>query len=97
MKTLKDIIEEHNNEFRLPGENDDWSEIEMFLKKEAREWIKELEKQKELHGEFMSCATGFNPVFKEPEGFSFADCYPYPFGYDSIIRWIKEFFNLDEN
>ena len=44
MKTLKDIIEEHDNEFRLPGETDDWSEIEMFLKKEAREWIKELDK-----------------------------------------------------
>lgn len=66
------------------------------LKDLAREWIKYLEKQKELHTEWVCHGIGENPDFELPKGFDLEFAYALPYGYDEIIDWIKEFFNLDD-
>lgn len=66
------------------------------LRDTAREWIKHLEEQKELHGEFVGNGVGENPSFDEPKGFCYAESHLLPYGYDEIINWIKCFFNLED-
>jgi len=68
------------------------------IRNTAKEWIKELKKQKDLHAEFISNGIGEHPIFEYPEGFvGLENGYTYPFGYDDVIFWIEKFFNLKKH
>jgi hypothetical protein len=100
MKTLKDI-----EVCFVPCDGEcDWY-TQSFIdgcREAAREWIKHLEKQRELHWEWINKGVGENPEFEYPEGFDgenrhgLGSIHAISDSYQEIIDWIKHFFNIEE-
>lgn len=69
-----------------------------WLRDAAREWIKYYERQRELHWEMINKGIGENSLCEVPSGFDVENsmCAIHPDEYESHIKWIKHFFNLED-
>ena len=113
LKTLKDIKEidneysgpltpadgkDYNPKLGEPKFHESYKVSYSELRKLAKQWIRYLKKQEELHWESINNSIGENPSFEVPKGFdgkSFIG--KYSSGYQERIDMIKELFNLEDD
>lgn len=91
LKTLRDLEEPVVNDEICNSnivESDDLREL-------AKEWIKYLKNQEKLHWRYVSMSIGENPSCEVPKGLDFISFLPH--GYDTIVKFIKNTFNLEDD